>query len=92
MVPSPTVPFDRQATLDAAIFEPRRQDGSSVMKGATAAVVSFSKPDFIAGSPANGNKALSVHSGKTHDANRRSLDSNPAGGDRADDFFRLFGD
>jgi hypothetical protein len=103
MVTSLTVTFDRVVTIDPGAFELRRQDGSSVglnvatsvAGGRTVAVLTFTGPDVVGGSLADGNYALTVRGELVHDRFGRSLDGDgdgTPGGDRSDAFFRLYGD
>jgi hypothetical protein len=103
MVNSLTVTIDGSVTIDDGAFELSRQDGrrvelnvaTSMVNGQTVAVLTFAGPDGIAGSLADGNYTLTVHSDLVHDAYGRSLDGDgdgAAGGDRSDSIFRLYGD
>jgi hypothetical protein len=95
MVDRLTVTFDGAAFLDPGAIELRRQDGSlvdaqvsiSLADGQTVAVLTFSGPEFIGGSLADGSYTLTVHADLVHDRFGRELD-----GDRVESFFRLFGD
>lgn len=103
MVKSLTVKFDGPVTIDAGAFEVHRQDGSlvdlsvvtSVVNGRTRAMLTFAGTGVVAGSLADGNYVLNIRGDHVHDAMGRSLDGDGdgiAGGDRADAFFRLYGD
>ena len=103
MVNRITVTFDGAVTIDAGAFELRRQDQSlvglnvavSLVEGQTVAVLTFTGPGIIGGSLADGNYTLTVQAERVHDRWGRELDGDAddsAGGDRADAFFRLFGD
>lgn len=103
MVNSLTVTFDGHVTADAGAFDLSRPDGSlvgltvatSVVGGRTVAVLTFTGPDLIGGSLADGGYTLTVRADQVHDRWGRELDGDAdgsAGGDRADTFFRLFGD
>jgi hypothetical protein len=103
MVNRITVTFGGVAVLDPGAIELRRQDGSlvnfrpdvSVLGGKSVAVLTFAGPEFVGGSLADGNYTLTVRSDRVHDRWGRELDGDgdgSAGGDRADGFFRLFGD
>jgi uncharacterized protein (TIGR03118 family) len=103
MVNSVTVTFDGPVTLDTGAFEVRRQDGqmidlnavTSLVKGRTVVVLTFTGSGVSGGSLADGNYTLTIRSDRVHDAQGRSLDGDAdgtAGGDRADAFFRLYGD
>ncbi len=103
MVNSITVTFGGAATLDPGAIELRRQDGSlvnthltlSVVGGKTVAVLIFAGPEFAGGSLADGGYSLTVRADRVHDRWGRELDGDSdglPGGDRADSFFRLFGD
>jgi hypothetical protein len=103
MVNQVTVTFDGAAILDPGAIELRGQDGSlvglhadiSVLSGQTVAVLTFAGPEFIGGSLADGNYTLTILADRVHDRWGRKLDGDgdgSAGGDRVDEFFRLFGD
>src|SRR5207249_6449004 len=103
MIDSITVTFGGAAILDPGAIELRRQDGSpvdarlsiSLVGGKTVAVLTFSGPEFVGGSLADGSYALTVRADHVHDRWGRELDGDgngSAGGDRVDGFFRLFGD
>jgi hypothetical protein len=103
MVTSLTVTFDGPVSIGTGAFELRRQDGTSVelgiatslVNGQTRAVLTFAGADVMAGSLVDGNYTLTVRSEMVHDRFGRSLDGNgdgTAGGDRSDEFFRLYGD
>ena len=102
MVNSLTVTFDRVVTFDPGAFGLRRQDGSvvgliatSVVGGRTVAVLTFNGPGIIGGSLADGNYTLTIRGDRIRDEVGRELDGDRdgnGGGDRADAFFRLFGD
>jgi hypothetical protein len=103
MVNRITVTFDSVVTIDAGAFELRRQDGSlvglnvaaSVVNGRTIAVLTFTGSDIIGGSLADGSYSLTVRADRVHDGVGRELDGDGdrlPGGNRVDNFFRLFGD
>ena len=103
MVNSLTVTFGGAAVLDPGAIELRRQEGSlvdaqvsiSLLSGKTVAVLTFAGPEFVGGSLADGRYTLTVRADRVHDRWGRELDGDgngSAGGDRADAFFRLFGD
>src|SRR5262249_15313968 len=103
LVTSLTVTFDRAVALDPGAFELRRQDDSlvglsvatSAADGRTVAVLTFTGPDVLGGSLADGNYTLTVRGDLVHDRFGRPLDGDgdgTPGGDRADEFFRLYGD
>ena len=103
IVTSLTVTFDRVVTLDPGAFGLRHANGgevglsvaASVVGGRTVAVLTFTGPGILGGSLADGNYALTTRGDRVRDAVGRSLDGDgdgAAGGDRADAFFRLFGD
>jgi hypothetical protein len=103
MVNSVTVTFDGEMTLDAGAFQLGGQDGSlveltvaaSVVNGQTVAVLTFGGSDIVGGSLADGSYALTVRADQVHDRWGRELDGDgdgAAGGNRLDNFFRLFGD
>jgi hypothetical protein len=90
-------------TLDTGAFELLRQDGNLVrlsvatseVGGGTVAVLTFTGPDVIGDSLADGNYALTIRSDLIRDALGWSLDGDgngTPGGDRVDAFFRYFGD
>jgi hypothetical protein len=103
MVNRITVTFGGAAVLDLGAIELRRQDGTLVnfrldvsMAGdKTVAVLTFAGPEFVGGSLADGSYTLTVRADRVHDRWGRELDGDgdgSAGGDRVDNFFRLFGD
>ena len=103
MVNQITVTFDGAAILDPGAIELRQHDGSLVdtdfsialLGGKTAAVLTFAGTEFVGGSLADGSYTLTVLADRVHDRWGRELDGDGdgvAGGDRADSFFRLFGD
>jgi hypothetical protein len=103
MVNRITVTFSGAAILDPGAIELRRQDGSLVdaqfsialVNGKTVAALTFAGTEFIGGSLADGSYTLTVRADHVHDRWGRELDGDgdgSAGGDRADGFFRLFGD
>jgi hypothetical protein len=103
MVKRVTVTFGGAAVLDPGAIELRRRNGTTVnarvaiatVGGKTAAVLTFTNPEFIGGSLADGTYTLTVHADRVHDRWGRQLDGNgdaAAGGDRVDTFSRLFGD
>jgi uncharacterized delta-60 repeat protein len=103
MVNSLTVTFGSTVTVDPGAFTLVMHGGgtvglsvaTSVVSGQTVAVLTFPGSGFIGGSLADGNYTLTVHGDKVHDSLGQALDGDgngTAGGDRAADFFRLFGD
>jgi hypothetical protein len=103
MVNSITVTFDGPVTLDPGAFDLSRPDGTpveltvatSVVDGRTVAVLTFSGPDVVGGSLADGSYILTVRADRVHDRWGRELDGNgdgSAGGNRVDGVSRLFGD
>src|SRR5262249_50955770 len=103
MVNRITVTFDGAAILDPGAIEVRRQDGTlvdtrisiSLENGKMVAVLTFTGPDVVGGSLADGSYTLTVLANRVHDRWGRELDGDGdgvAGGNRADSFFRLFGD
>ena len=103
MVNSLTVTFSGAAVLDPGAIELHRQDGTlvdaqmsiSLVGGKTVAVLTFAGPEFVGGSLADGSYTLTVRADRVHDRFGRELDGDgdgSAGGDRADGFYRLFGD
>jgi hypothetical protein len=103
MVESLEVTFDREVILDPSAIELSREDGSlvtlsvaaSLINGRTVAVITFSGPDIIGSSLADGNYTLTVRSDLVHDEYGRSLDGDgdgTAGDDAAESLFRLYGD
>ncbi|HVK08920.1 MAG TPA: hypothetical protein VM597_09110 [Gemmataceae bacterium] len=102
MVNRLTVTFDGPVTLAPGAFELVGPAGAvdltvaaSVVDGRTVAVLTFSGPDIVGGSLADGSYTLTIHAARVHDRFGRDLDGDAdglAGGDRADGFHRLFGD
>jgi hypothetical protein len=103
MVNSVTVTFDGAVTLDDGAFALSRADGSLVdlnltaelVNGQTVVVLTFSGPDIVAGSLADGSYTLSIAANLVHDRWGRELDGDgdgDGGGDRTDAFHRLLGD
>jgi hypothetical protein len=102
MVNSLTVTFDGPVTIDPGAFEVAGPAGSleltvaaAVVDGRTVAVLTFSGPDIVGGSLADGSYTLTIHADRVRDRWGRALDGDAdgsAGGDRADGFHRLFGD
>jgi hypothetical protein len=103
MVSSVTVNFDGPVVIGAGAFELKRQDGSLVnlqmaaltVSGRTQAVFTFAGADIVGASLADGNYTLTVKGDLVRDGLGRALDGDEdgtAGGDRADAFFRLYGD
>jgi hypothetical protein len=103
MVNSITVTVGGAVFLDPGAIELRRQDGTlvnfrldvSMAGGETVAVLTFAGPEFVGGSLADGSYTLTVLADRVHDRWGRELDGDgdgSAGGDRVDNFFRLFGD
>src|SRR5262249_59522640 len=80
-----------------------RQDGTvvnfqldvSVAGGKSVTVLTFAGPEFVGGSLADGSYTVTVLADRVHDRWGRELDGDgdgSTGGDRVDNFFRLFGD
>ena len=103
MVNRITVTFGGAVTLDPGAIELRRQDGSrvdaqvsiSLVGGKTVAVLTFAGPEFVGGSLADGNYALTILAARVHDRWGRELDGDgdgSAGGNNVGSFVRLFGD
>lgn len=103
MVNSLTVTFDRAVTFDAGAIELKRQDGgevslnvaASVVDGRTVAILTFTGSGIVGGSLADGNYTLTFRGDHIRDEVGREVDGDRdgnGGGDRADAFFRLFGD
>jgi dienelactone hydrolase len=103
MVDSLTITFDRLVTFDPGAFGLKRQDGSAVgldvaaavVDGRTIAVLTFTGTDIIGDSLADGSYTLTIRGDHVRDEEGGQLDGDGdgvAGGDRAEDFFRLFGD
>jgi arylsulfate sulfotransferase len=103
MVNRVTVTFDGAVALDPGAIELRRQGGGpvnfqlavSLVGGKTVAVLTFAGSEFVGGSLADGDYTLTVRADHVHDRWGHELDGDgdgSAGGDRADGFFRLFGD
>jgi hypothetical protein len=95
LVTSLTVTFSTTVNLDDGALEVQRQDGSdvgisvttSVVKGQTVAVITFTGPDIVAGSLPDGSYTLIVHSELVHDGLGQGLQQDATLG-----FFRLLGD
>jgi hypothetical protein len=103
MVRSITVTLSGEVTLDAGAFELVRDDGTvvtpdvevAVVDGMTVATLTFSGPDIIGGSLADGQYTLTIRGDKVRNGLNQALDGDGddvAGGDRVVEFFRLFGD
>ena len=101
MVNQIAVTFDGAAVLDPGAIELRRQDGSlldaqfssSLVNGKTVAAITFAGAEFFGGSLADGSYTLTVLADRVHDRWGREIDRDGSlGGDRVDEFFRLFGD
>jgi methionine-rich copper-binding protein CopC len=103
MVNSVTVTFDGEVTLVDGAFELQRQDGTpvevnvatSMVNDQTVAVLTFSGPDAVGGSLADGSYTVTVRADRVHDRWGRALDGDgdgTVGGDRLVGFSRLFGD
>jgi autotransporter-associated beta strand protein len=103
MVTSVTVTFSGVVALQQGAFGLLRLDGSpvavgvsaSVVGGRTVAVLTFSGADVVGGSLADGNYTLLIHGDRILDSAGGAFDAEGdgvAGGDRVDQFFRLFGD
>jgi hypothetical protein len=68
---------------------------ASVVGGRTVAVLTFAGPEIIGGSLTDGSYRLNIRGNLIRDEFSRELDGDgdgAAGGDRADAFFRLYGD
>jgi autotransporter-associated beta strand protein len=102
-VSSVTVTIRGRVTFAPGAFELVRQDGtaidvavaSSEVVGRTVAVLTFTGPDVIGGSLADGNYTLTIRGDRVTDAVGLALDgdgNDTPGGDRVERFFRLFGD
>jgi hypothetical protein len=103
MVNSLTITFDRAVTFDPGAFGLEDEAGTdiglnvaaSLVDGRTVAVLTFTGPNIIGGSLADGNYSLLIRGDHIHDEVGRELDGDGdgnGGGDRVDAFFRLFGD
>jgi hypothetical protein len=107
MVTSITVTFNEKVTLPsnpAAAFQLVGPNGAVAVQVAlsldatgtrTVAKLTFSGPNVINGSLADGRYSLTILSSQVHDANGQALDGDKngvAGGDAVSGFFRLFGD
>ncbi len=106
MLSSITITFSGPVILPANpadAFELVKQGGSrvglnvavSLVAGKTVAVLTFTGPDIIGRSLADGNYTLTIHGDKIRDGSDQNLDGDAngtAGGNRVDAFFRLFGD
>ena len=103
MIDRVTVTFGGALYLDPGAIELHRQDGSlvnaqmniSLVGGKTVAELTFAGSEFIGGSLADGQYNLKILADHVHDRWGRELDGDgdgAAGGDRVDNFVRLFGD
>ena len=103
MVSSLTITFDRVVTFDPGAFGLQRDDGTEInfnvaasdVDGRTIAVLTFTGSGNIGGSLADGNYTLTIRGDRIRDLVGRELDADRdgnGGGDRVDEFFRLFGD
>jgi N-acetylglucosamine-6-sulfatase len=103
MVNSLTITFDRVVTFDPGAFGLQSNDGievslnvaASLVDGRTVAVLTFSGPDIIGGSLADGDYTLTIRGDHIRDEVGRELDGDldgNGGGDRVEAFFQLFGD
>jgi N-acetylneuraminic acid mutarotase len=103
MVNSLTVTFDQVVILDAGALELGQEGGgpidvlvsTSVISGKTVAVLTFARADVIGGSLADGAYTLTLRADRIHDRLGRELDGDgdgTPGGNRVNNFFRLFGD
>jgi len=110
MLTSLLVFFDMVVTIDPGAFTVERREDHSVIgvvvstaevSGKTVATLTFSGPDIVGGSLADGNYELKIASDKVH-ANGLDLDGDnngtaggeftPFGAAEVDNFFRFFGD
>jgi hypothetical protein len=102
-VSSLTVTFSRLVSLDDGAFEVRNQAGDLVPlevstyedNGKTVAVLTFTGPDLIGGSLADGNYFLTIRADHVHDTWGHELDGDGdgiPGGDYTMEFYRLYGD
>jgi photosystem II stability/assembly factor-like uncharacterized protein len=90
-----TVTFNTVVTLDPGAFEVQQQGGglvsldvsSAVVGNQTIAVITFTGPDIINGSLADGDYTLTVLADHVHDSLGQGLAN-----DSVTSFFRLFGD
>jgi N-acetylglucosamine-6-sulfatase len=103
MVSSLTISFDRVVSFDSGAFGLVGEGGSEVglnvaasaVDGRTVAVLTFTGPDIIGSSLADGNYILTIRGDHIRNEVGRELDGDRdgnGGGDRVDAFFRLFGD
>jgi hypothetical protein len=103
MIDRVTVTFGGALYLDPGAIELRRQDGTlvnaqmniSLIGGKTVAALTFAGSGFVGGSLADGHYTLTVLADLVHDRWGRELDGDgdgSAGGNRLDNFVRLFGD
>jgi len=98
-----TVTFDGEVSLLADAFQLTNELGksmavnvsSSVLGGKTVSVLRFTGPDLVGDSLPDGNYTLTIHSDRVLDSLGKALDGDGDGingGNRVDEFFRLFGD
>jgi len=104
MVDSITILFSTVVEIDPGAIEVIGPGGTAVgiqvisipRKGfQTEILITFTGPGIIAGSLADGDYTLILHADRIHDYLARALDGDgddTEGGDRVDQFFRLFGD
>ncbi len=102
-VTSISVIFSDLVALEEDALELRRQDGRLVnvnvfafeLDGKTVALLTFTGSDILGGSLPDGNYRLTIHGERVLDARGRVLDGDDdgaSGGNRVDNFFRLYGD
>jgi hypothetical protein len=103
MVNSLTVTFDGPVTIGDGAFQLTSEDGTAVelsvatsmVGGNTVAMLTFTGPDIIGGSLADGSYTLAVRGDLVLDRFGRTLDGDGdgiAGGDHVESVARLFGD
>lgn len=103
MVNSLTVSFSGIVTMAPAAIQLRQQEGgqikvqvaTAVVGDQTVAVVTFTGPNIIGGSLADGHYTMTIRGGLVHDPFNVALDgagNARPGSNRVDTFFRLFGD
>jgi hypothetical protein len=103
MINTLTVTFDRVVTFDSGAFALQRNDGtqvnlnvsSSVVGGRTVGVLTFTGAGIVGDSLADGNYTLTIRGDRIRDDAGREVDGDRdgnGGGNRVEEFFRLFGD
>src|SRR5439155_4619877 len=104
MITNLHVTIDRPVMIADGAFELREKGVKqplkldvdlSLLAGQTVADITFKAPHIVGGSLEDGRYRLIIHGDKIRDASGRLLDggaNSQPGGNRVDEFFRLFGD